>query len=162
MRLYIVRHGDAERRAPTDAERPLTPVGRTQVRSLWRTLNREKVQVRRLVTSPYQRARETAEIIADVNSGMPAVEVNPLLVPEAALEDVLSWLDQQGDSEGLALVSHMPLVGLLAGCLLEGGGGRFPFSVGTVACLDVEAAVPGAARLLWVRGPDSEPAAMHQ
>lgn len=154
MRLYIVRHGDAERRAPTDAERPLTAAGRAQVRALWGTLNKEKVQVRRLVSSPYRRARETAETIADANGGLPDVEISPLLVPEAAVEEVLDWLDRQGDSEGLALISHMPLVGLLGGALLEGVGGRFPFSVGTVACLDMEAAVPAAARLLWVRGPD--------
>ena len=101
MRLYIVRHGEAERRAPTDAERMLTPQGRRQVTALWQTLSAEGVTPGRLVSSPYVRARQTAEAIAGV-AGQVRVETLDLLVPEGAPGAVLDWLmaAEEGDDLG--------------------------------------------------------------
>lgn len=154
MRLYIVRHGEAERRATTDAERPLTAHGRAQVRHLWHELAEEGVAVARLVASPFLRARQTADEIAAVFPGV-AREEQASLVPEGSPAAVINWLLQRPAEEGLVLVSHMPLVGQLTGTLVESGNARVPFSVGSVACLDVEVAASGGARLLWLRAPDA-------
>lgn len=159
MRLYIVRHGEAQRQAATDPERALTQQGRDQVRSLWASLRDEGVMVTRLISSPYVRARQTADEIAALYADT-VREEQECLIPEAAPARVLSWLLEQPQTASLVLVSHMPLVGQLTGMLVESGAARVPFSVATVACLDVDVAAPAGARLLWLRAPETPPTAV--
>lgn len=159
MRLYIVRHGEAQRQAPTDAERALTERGRAQVQALWWNLLGEGVSVNQLVSSPFLRARQTADVIAGLCPGAERSE-QALLVPEASPTAVMNWLLEEPSTDGLVLVSHMPLVGQLTGALVESGAARVPFSVGTVACLDLDVAAIGGARLLWLRAPEAVPGGM--
>lgn len=152
MRLYIVRHGEAEPRATTDEERQLTARGRAAVEMLWYGLANEGLLPARLVASPFVRARQTADCIAHQFPGVARATCD-LLVPEGRAEAVLAWLAEQGNVADWVLVSHMPLVAALAGLMTEGLGSRGAFGVGTVACLDVEVLAPAGARLLWQRGP---------
>lgn len=152
MRLYIVRHGEAEPRAPTDAERHLTARGRAAVEMLWYNLANEGLLPAKLVASPYARARQTADCIAHQFPGVDR-RICDLLVPDGSAEAVLAWLAEQGNISDWVLVSHMPLVAALTGLMTEGLGSRGAFGVGTVACLDVEVLAPAGSRLLWQRGP---------
>lgn len=152
MRLYIVRHGEAEPRAESDALRALTPRGRTEVDNLWRALKSEGIAPRRVLASPFVRAQQTAAIIAAHYAELVPATLD-LLTPDDRPQAVLNWLAQQDTLDGLMLVSHMPLVGLLSGLLSEGEGGRVPFGVGTVACFDLETPAAASARLLWQRHP---------
>lgn len=152
MRLYIVRHGEAETRANSDAERALTGRGRAAVAEIWQSLRRDGVQVARLVHSPYLRARQTADVIAECYPGI-RLETCGLLTPDDPVMPVIDWLANQPTLEGCVLVSHMPLVAALTGALADGVSARVPFSVGTVACLDMEVAAVGGGRLIWTRSP---------
>jgi len=152
MRLYIVRHGEAETRASSDAERALTERGRAGVDEIWQSLRRDGVQVARLVHSPYVRARQTAEAISQHYPGIRLEECD-LITPDDPVMPVIDWLAGQPTLEGCVLVSHMPLVAALTGALAEGVSARVPFSVGTVACLDMEVAAVGGGRLIWTRSP---------
>lgn len=153
MRLWIARHGEAEHQAATDADRALTDRGARQVRELWTRLGATQPEPARIVSSSLRRARETARIVAGIWSGRPPLEVQDLLVPEAPVEHTLDWLAQQPDADNWVLVSHMPLVALLTGRLVEGAGSRYPFTVGSVACLELELACPAGGRLLWLESP---------
>ncbi len=157
MRIYITRHGRAVSLAPTDEARPLTSGGREEVRRLWAMLRDEGIRPSRLVTSPYQRARETASELAGVYGRLPVSE-STLLVPEGDPALVLDWLVREKDPQGMVLVGHMPLAGLLTGLLSEGPGTRVPFETGAVAALDMDVAAAGGARLLWLRTPGEVPA----
>src|SRR5690606_16541797 len=152
MRLYIVRHGEAETRADSVAERALTGRGRDAVAEIWQSLRRDGVQVARLMHSPYVRARQTAEVIADYYPGI-RMEACDLITPDDPVMPVIDWLASQPTLEGCVLVSHMPLVAALTGALADGVAARVPFSVGTVACLDMEIAAVGGGRLIWTRSP---------
>jgi len=152
MRLYVVRHGEAEARAETDAQRPLTARGRRQVDALWGELCRDGVRVERLVCSPYLRALQTAELIAGHYDGI-SPGILQLITPDDRPSAVIDWLAQQERLDGLVLVSHMPLVALLSGLLIEGEGARLPFGVGDVACFDLEYPAKASARLIWQRHP---------
>ena len=152
MRLYIVRHGEAESRASNDADRALTGFGRTGVAEIWQSLQRDGVQVARLVHRPYVRARQTAEVIGKYYPGV-GLEACDLITPDDPVMPVIDWLADQPTLEGCVLVSHMPLVAALTGALAEGVSARIPFSVGTVACLDMEVAAVGGGRLIWTRSP---------
>lgn len=153
MRLYIVRHGEAEHQAATDAERALTERGASEVRALWTRLYASQPQPPRVVTSPLRRAWQTASMVAGIWQDRPPVDVQDLLVPETPVEQTLDWLMRESDPDGWVLVSHMPLVALLTGRLIDGAGPSYPFGLGSVACLELEVVAPAGARLLWLDSP---------
>lgn len=155
MRLYIVRHGEAQRSAATDADRALTAHGGEVVRRFWTRLAADRPEPARIVSSSLRRARETARIIQDIHGGRPPLLEQELLVPEAPPAETARWLELQPDLDTWVLVSHMPLVALLTGLLVDGPGGRYPFPLSGVACLDLAVACPAGARLLWLKGPDA-------
>ena len=69
MEQIFFRHGIALDRTcpscPSDAQRPLTDKGVRRCKQAARGLRRLAPQVRRILTSPYVRAVESAEIVAD-------------------------------------------------------------------------------------------------
>src|SRR5215468_1467835 len=80
MDLYILRHGLAGSReewSGPDAERPLTNKGRSRSQAAARGLGLLGVAPEVILTSPYLRAAETAQLTAEV-LGAPVVEVQEL------------------------------------------------------------------------------------
>lgn len=74
MNLYLIRHaiavdeGDPE--YAQDSLRPLTEKGRKKMRQIARGLRALGAEFDLIVSSPYVRARETAEILSDVLTWM--------------------------------------------------------------------------------------------
>ena len=70
MNLYIIRHAIAVNEGTdgyeSDSERPLTDKGRKKMREIAKGLRNLGVEFDLILSSPYVRARETAEILADV------------------------------------------------------------------------------------------------
>ena len=60
MEIYVLRHGDA------DAERALTETGRQKLRRVLQRAKSADSQPSLILTSPYRRARETAQIAGEV------------------------------------------------------------------------------------------------
>ncbi|MCL7940032.1 phosphohistidine phosphatase SixA [Halomonas sp. ATCH28] len=153
-RLLIMRHGEAAPGRP-DAERELTPRGEEEAQRMGRWLAaREDLDLSRLrlLASPYVRARQTAERIAEP-LGL-AVEPLPIITPDDPPESVLEWLLGEVEDRPLMLVSHMPLVGMLSGLLVEGRADRGPgFPTGAVAELDADVFAAGCARLARFTAP---------
>jgi phosphohistidine phosphatase len=123
MKLLLVRHAVAEdaetfmAAGGTDAQRPLTEIGRKKMR---KAANRLRSQLRRIDTlacSPLLRARETAEIIGRA-CGAPSIEERPELDGGQPPEAVLDWLEQCPAGSVVVAVGHQPQLGLLAGLLL--------------------------------------------
>ena len=71
MKLYLSRHGQAVSQAATDALRPLTEAGRAALLSHWQSLQGRGVQINGLIVSPYLRAQQTADCIAQVYRAYP-------------------------------------------------------------------------------------------
>lgn len=125
MKLLLVRHAIAEEAEAfiaaggTDAQRPLTEVGRKKMR---KGANRLRALVGRidvLAHSPLLRARETAELIARACGDPPLVECASLdyrYPPEADAD----WLAQYPPDYLVVAVGHEPQLGLLAGLLVAG------------------------------------------
>ena len=99
MKLLLVRHAIAEEAETfiatggTDAQRPLTEIGRKKMR---KAANRLRLQLGRidiLACSPLLRARETAEIIARACGDPPLVE-RAELDYRYPPERVVDWLRQ--------------------------------------------------------------------
>ena len=63
MKLYVLRHADAESIRTTDAARELTDIGLEQARTVGRFCVNAGFRLSIILTSPYRRAMQTAEIV---------------------------------------------------------------------------------------------------
>lgn len=115
MRLILVRHGHALS-GPVDRERPLSPMGRTDILGLGKHLSGTGLKLNGLFHSGYLRAQETAEILADLLSIPRLVEqvvgFTPNDSPHGAAEAICEI--------GLPalMVSHLPLLPELVSILV--------------------------------------------
>ena len=112
MRVYLVRHAEAEPGEP-DALRRLTPLGRRQAEELGRRFAREDVEAQAVVSSPLVRARETAEAIA-AELGL-AAEADERLAPGAGEDSLRSIAADHGQT--FIAVGHQPDCGKIAGAI---------------------------------------------
>ncbi len=150
--LYLVRHGVAEERGdawPDDSKRPLTPDGIERMRRAARGLTRLGITLDVVLTSPFARARETAEIVAAGLGDRPPLVAIDSLAPNGSFQALLSDLEKQAKRARIALVGHEPDLGEIAARL---GGMRRPleFKKGAVCRIDVKTIPPaGAGSLRW-------------
>lgn len=139
--LYLVRHAIAAERGadyPDDSRRPLTPKGAERFRECVAGLSAAGVQIEEVLTSPYVRARQTAELLAEGLEPRPKITNMHALAVDGSAVEVVDTLARHAKRRSLALVGHEPSMGTLAARLL---GQRRPlaFKKGAVACLEVEA-----------------------
>jgi phosphohistidine phosphatase len=109
MELYFLRHGPAGARAAwdgEDADRPLTDKGRELTQQVARRLAATGLTVDAVVTSPYVRALQTAEIVAEALGVATPLEQEELLRPGFDLEGLGKVLRRHGDVQRLMLVGH--------------------------------------------------------
>lgn len=122
QKLFIMRHGEALFDAP-DAQRALSERGHHQAAETaqW-LLAQVKDKSVRVLASPFRRAQQTAQYIADAMAV--SIESQPWLMPDIAITDVMAAWDalwmQADDDQCWILVSHMPLVGRLGRYLVDG------------------------------------------
>ncbi|AHL75221.1 phosphohistidine phosphatase [Stutzerimonas stutzeri] len=151
MKVWLLRHGEAEPRARTDAERNLTAAGRLEVKSAAVYLLDQPLQV--ILVSPYQRAQQTAEIVRQTLDFTGPVETVPWLTPESDPNDAMLYLDRRAEQH-LLLVTHQPFVGVLGGWLISGHRDTpLPMATASLAELDGEHLAAGLMRLVGLRHP---------
>ena len=121
MRVYLVRHAEAEPGHPDDL-RALTAAGRDAARALGDRLAAEGVRPDAVLSSPLLRARETAEAIARA-AGLTA-ETDERLAPGAGAADRRSAVAGRGDID--VVVGHQPDCGQIAAELSGGPEPAFP------------------------------------
>ncbi|WP_067517798.1 SixA phosphatase family protein [Endozoicomonas ascidiicola] len=141
MQLIIMRHGEASWSSTSDRARVLTEVGRNEVLSTVTAM--VDIPVTRIISSPYDRARETAGIAA--NQFGCDVETLDALVPEGNPRDIVERLP---DSGVVLLASHMPVVSYLTGLLCDGVPSSGPsFQTAMAVLLEAELMVAGLATI---------------
>lgn len=134
MRLYLVRHADAEPGEP-DELRPLTGYGRQQAREVGALLAAEGAGGAVVVTSPLLRARETAEEIARALGT--TAEPDDRLAPGATADSVREAAAEHPDDATVVAVGHQPDCGHIAAALT--GGPEPPFPKAGVVAIDLPA-----------------------
>ena len=122
MRLFLVRHAEAEPGEP-DELRKLTAHGRAQARELGARLAAEGAGGAAVVTSPLLRARETAEEVGRALGATPAPDER--LAPGATAETLREAADEQGADKVVA-IGHQPDCGRIAAELSGGPEPAFP------------------------------------
>ena len=118
MRVTVIRHGEAGEDAPRDELRSLTLRGRAAVARVGRTLRRRGGDFTLIVSSPFVRALQTAEIIASHVGYDGRLVVDEALVPDGRVSRVVALLSSLSGEDSIALVAHEPILSTLAGELL--------------------------------------------
>lgn len=111
MQLLLIRHAIAVDLPPgsttSDAQRPLTREGVRRFRAAARGLQRLGLVPDLIFSSPYVRARETAELLQAIAEEPPPLHLTEALLPDASLT-LPTQLLKQKDSATVALVGHTP------------------------------------------------------
>ncbi len=140
MDVWLLRHAEAEERAASgkDEDRSLTPEGSAQAKSVGRGLAALEPKIAVVLTSPYRRARQTADRAADALRPAGGVRESRALAPGGDSEAVLSEIADLTE-ESVLLVGHSPLLGLLLGRLVTGEPRReIPLSKAGAAWLSLQ------------------------
>lgn len=119
MKLYLLRHGEAEARAHNDPGRELTPRGRGEVTDVAHRFASRNIQLQRCFVSPYVRAEQTAALFLSEAKQSIVSETTPVLMPEVRASIVMDFLEGVREQEVL-MVSHNPLVSELHALLVDG------------------------------------------
>jgi phosphohistidine phosphatase len=129
MILYIVRHGIAvdrtDPKSPAEAERPLTARGVQKTREAALGFCALGAKPDTLITSPYVRAAQTAEIFAEALGFSPEkIRVSESLKPAQNPAEIVKEISHLKAKE-VALFGHAPHLDLLIAHL---AGSRGPFT----------------------------------
>ncbi len=167
MQLYLIRHGIAVDRSEhsADQDRPLTTKGQEKTNAIAQRLKALNLSFDRLLSSPFCRAQETADILQQAGL-VKTVETWDGLKPGGSLETWLDWsatvLTSPCHSSGhcIALVGHEPDLSDWAEQLLWGtsaGGNSQPLVLkkGGIIGLTLPDAPPflGRGELFWLTPP---------
>ncbi|MFT6070130.1 MAG: phosphohistidine phosphatase [Bacteriovoracaceae bacterium] len=116
MKIYLVRHGEAEG-AEINPERPLTKNGEKQVILLASTIRRKHFAIDEIIHSGVLRAEQTALILQKELGLNHPVNQGEDLLPGS---DPKVWFDQLHQSKkNIMLVGHMPFMGILGEMLIK-------------------------------------------
>jgi phosphohistidine phosphatase len=125
VQLLVIRHAIAEDRdtfassGRDDSERPLTREGREKMRRAAAGLRRAVPTIDLLAASPYTRAMQTAELVAEAY-GIGDIKKVDALVPDVPLQRFLVWIERRSATKVVAIVGHEPHLGELVTWLMSG------------------------------------------
>ena len=139
MEIYILRHGNAAEphAGMKDADRALTPEGAKKLQSVLRRARGVDVKPSIIVTSPYRRARETAQVAAQVLPGGPTLVESRSLTPESSPEAVWEAIRAHKSEPQIMIVGHEPLLSLVYAYLL-GSPVQIDVKKGSLGRVDVD------------------------
>lgn len=80
MKLWVLRHGEAESHASSDAQRNLTEHGRQEVLHSAAHLIGQPISA--IIASPYVRAQQTAQLVREALGFAPEIRTVPWLTPD--------------------------------------------------------------------------------
>lgn len=138
MRVYLVRHAESVDRIPEmpDSARHLTARGRVSFREMARLFREAGAHPARIVTSPFVRAVQTAEILAETLHYDGEVAVAPQLSPGFDMEGMMAVLDGFPGEPEIVFVGHEPDLGKVLTRLLSLPKG-YAMRKGSIAALDL-------------------------
>jgi phosphohistidine phosphatase len=160
MMLYLMRHGLAvEPGSPgfkTDADRALTHKGRRQLRKIAQAMAELELGFDLILSSPFVRARQTAEIVAGALKLKKQLKFSNALAVDGDPAILLRQLERMNPlPENLLLVGHEPGMSQLMSLLLTGNTRmKVDFKKSGLCKLEISKLKLGAcATLVWMLTP---------
>jgi phosphohistidine phosphatase len=126
MELYVLRHAMAvdQEHTDRDAERMLTTEGRERLRRSTRCWDGLGVTVDLILTSPFLRARQSAEVAAVALGMAGGIEVCPALSAGASPSAIVRAIAERcQEDHRVMIVGHEPDLGRLVSVLVCGDDG---------------------------------------
>jgi phosphohistidine phosphatase len=156
MILYLVRHGIAvdrtDPKSPPEAERPLTARGVQKTRSAALGLRALGAKLDVLISSPYVRAVQTAEIFAEALGFAPEkIRMNDNLKPAGNPAEILKEIAHLRAKE-VACFGHAPNLDLLIAQLAGARGAFTELKKAGAACFE-QVSAQGRWELRWILTP---------
>jgi phosphohistidine phosphatase len=140
MEIYILRHGIADERRPDrpDEKRALTEEGRKKLRLVVERARAARVSPSLILTSPYLRAVQTAEIAAEVLGYQGSIIRIGALEPGSSPDTVWREIRDRSGEPAILLAGHEPLLSQTAGYLLGTPGLAIDLKKGALLRLDID------------------------
>lgn len=154
MILYLVRHGIAIDRddpaAPADPARALTDEGIIKTRAAARGLRALGAAPAVFLTSPYTRALQTAELVADA-FGVPrsAIRKTDTLRPDANPRAVFAEIAKQNGKD-VACFGHATHLDEMISLAIGAKETATALKKAGVACLELRSVAPPRGAIEWV------------
>ncbi len=125
MNLYLLRHGLAVEPGThnfvQDSERPLTPKGERKLGQIAEAMKALGLSFNLILSSPYLRARQTAEIIAEAYRARKRLQFTDALTPTGNLKELVGLLHAADPApDCVLLVGHEPYLSKLISLLVSG------------------------------------------
>jgi phosphohistidine phosphatase len=152
MQLYFLRHGIADWPdwdPARDHERPLTKEGMKKMKATARTLATLGLTFDAILSSPYTRAWQTADIIANVLKL--EVRTEPRLSPGFDMEKLAEIVRECAGAKSLLMVGHEPTFSMAISQLIDGG--RVMMKKGALARVDLIDPDELHGELIWLLQP---------
>jgi phosphohistidine phosphatase len=123
MNLYLIRHAIAEEESSSgeDSQRALTDKGAKKMRQVAKGLKILGIEFDFILSSPYLRAYQTAEILGDVFKMKKKVVQSENLTPMGDPDLLLAEINEKYSVNSLAIVGHEPYLSTLVSLLVAGG-----------------------------------------
>jgi phosphohistidine phosphatase len=148
MKLYFVRHGEAEDLAPTDHSRELTERGKQRVSQSAQVLKQLGITLKAIYSSPRIRAKQTATLIAE------ALELDVTITEEVNFGFDLSNLKlltkKLKSGDGVMFVGHNPDMSQIVHKMT---GASVSMKKGGLARIDVVNHKTRRGELVWLIAP---------
>jgi phosphohistidine phosphatase len=138
MELYILRHGIAEDRGTgADADRALTDEGRQKLRRVLERAVNAKVAPSLILSSPYKRAMETAEMAAKILRYQKKIVQTDVLLPEAAPDAFWEEVRRRRHEDSVLAAGHEPMMSAAAAWILGAPGIKIDLKKGAIVRIDL-------------------------
>ncbi len=150
MEVWLLRHAAAEDASDSgrDADRRLTPEGAKRAGAVAAGLASLEPGIEQVLTSPYRRARQTAEPTASALGLARRLRESRALEPGRDPQEILEEI-RDANAAGVLLVGHEPHLGALLGRLLAGRPAlTLPLKKAAVARVDWDGTGAGRLRAL--------------
>jgi phosphohistidine phosphatase len=140
MEIYLLRHGIAEDGKPgrPDSARELTDEGRRKTADVLRLAKKAGVRPALILSSPYIRAKQTAQIAAAELGYEADILTVESLVPHSSPENVWKDIRDHGHEPSILLAGHEPLLSSTVAYLLNAPSLRVEMKKAALVRIDVE------------------------
>jgi phosphohistidine phosphatase len=158
MQLYIVRHGIAidrdDPKCPPDPERYLTDEGKEKTRQVAMGIAEIGAIPDLILSSPYVRALQTAEIFAHtLEYAKSKIEKTDLLLPGAEPLQLFRELSKDKDCSTTYVFGHAPHLDDLIATALGSKHHITSLKKAGVALIELKRLAPPSGELLWLATP---------
>src|SRR5512144_1603916 len=111
MNVYFLRHasaGKSKLNPKEDERRPLDDEGVEQAKLMGRVLKGMEVELEAIISSPLDRAKQTAKLAAQEMDNEQLVTTDDAMRPDATYEEFQQLLKKHSGSDSIMVVGHNP------------------------------------------------------